>query len=124
VVGVRKHPLFRREGNNLLLDLPIDMVQAALGDEIGVPTLDGGEVKLTVPPGTPYGKTFRIREQGVPQLRRNGRGDLLVTIQVTIPQNLTEKQRALLREFARTMGKMPAEPKGVLGKMKDALNKT
>lgn len=124
VVTVRKHPLFRREGNNLLLDLPIDMVQAALGDEIGVPTLDGAEVKLIIPPGTPYGKTFRIKEQGVPQLRRTGRGDLLVTIQVTIPQNLTEKQRAALREFARTMGKAPAEPKGVLGKMKDALNKT
>ncbi len=124
VVSVRKHPLFRREGHNLLLELPIDMVQAALGDEIGVPTLDGGEIKLIVPPGTPYGKTFRIKDQGVPQLRRNGRGDLLVTVQVTVPQNLTEKQRALLREFARAMGKLPAEPKGVLGKMKDALNKT
>ncbi len=124
VVGVRKHPLFRREGNNLLLDLPIDMVQAALGDEVTVPTLDGSEAKLTIPPGTPYGKTFRIKEQGVPQLRRNGRGDLLVTVQVTIPQNLNEKQKSLLRELARTMGRVPAEPKGMLGKMKDALNKT
>ncbi len=124
VVSVRKHPLFRREGNNLLVDLPIDMVQAALGDEISVPALDGNEVKLVIPPGTPYGKTFRIKEQGVPQLRRNGRGDMLVTVQVAIPQNLTEKQRALLREFARTTGKVPVEPKGVIGKMKDALNKT
>ncbi len=124
VVSVRKHPLFRREGNNLSLDLPIDMVQAALGDEVTVPTLDGSEVRLAIPPGTSYGKTFRIKEQGVPQLRRSGRGDLLVTVQVTIPQNLNEKQKALLRELARTMGKTPAEPKGVLGKMKDALNKT
>ncbi len=121
VVNVRKHPLFRREGNDLLLDLQLDIVQATLGDEVQVPTLDGGDAKLTIPPGTQYGKTFRIKEQGVPMLRRNGRGDLLVTIQVVVPQNLSEKQKAILREFARSTGKAPAEPKGVLGKMKDAL---
>ncbi len=123
VVSVRRHPLFQREGTNLLLNLPIDMVQAALGDEVDVPTLDGSEVKLTVPPGTQHGKTFRVKEQGVPQLRRNGRGDMLVTIQLVVPQNLSEKQKAILREFGQTMGRTPVEPRGVLGKMKDALNK-
>lgn len=120
VVNIKKHPLFQREGTNLLLDLPIDMVDATLGGEVTVPTLDGGEAKLTIPPGTQHGKAFRIRDQGVPQLRRNGRGDLIVTVQVAIPTNLNEKQKALLREFARSLGKAPAEPKSVLGKVKDA----
>ncbi|MBI4785813.1 MAG: molecular chaperone DnaJ [Chloroflexi bacterium] len=119
VVNIKKHPLFRREGIDLLLDLPISFMQAALGDEIEVPTLDG-KTKLTIPPGTQYAKSFRIREQGVPQLRRNGRGDLIVTVQIAVPTELTEKQRALLRELARTMGSVPNEPKSVLGKMKDA----
>lgn len=120
VVSIKPHPFFRREGTNLMLDLPIDIVDAALGGEITVPTLEG-ETKLTVPPGTQHGKTFRVRDQGVPQLKRNGRGDLLVTIQVKVPTSLNEKQKALLREFARAMGKTPPETKGVLGKVKDAL---
>jgi molecular chaperone DnaJ len=119
VTNIKKHPLFRRDGTNLLLDLPIDMVDAALGGDIAVPTLEG-EAKLTIPPGTQHGKTFRIKEQGVPQLRRNGRGDLVVTVAVTVPANLNEKQKALLREFARSLGKTPPEGKGVLGKVKDA----
>ncbi len=119
VVSVKTHPLFRREGNDLLLDLPLSIVQAALGDEIEVPTLEG-KTHLTIPPGTQFGKTFRVKEHGVPQLRRNGRGDLLVTVQVVVPTELNEKQKALLREFARTTGKAPIEAKGVLGKMKDA----
>lgn len=119
VVSVKSHPLFRREGNDLLLDMPISIVQAALGDEIQVPTLEG-EAKLTIPPGTQFGKTFRIKEQGVPQLRRNGRGDLLATVQIVVPTELNEKQKALLRELARTMGKAPVEPKSVLGKVKEA----
>jgi molecular chaperone DnaJ len=75
---------------------------------------------LAIPPGTQHGKTFRIKEEGVPYLRRKGRGDLLVTIQVAVPQHLNEKQKALLREFARTLGKEPNEAKGVFGKVKDA----
>ena len=119
VVNIKKHPLFRREGNDLLLDQQINFIQAALGDEIEVPTLEG-KTKLTIPPGTQFGKYFRIKEQGVPQLRRNGRGDLIVTIHVVVPTEMNEKQKSLLRELARTMGQAPVEPKGVLGKMKDA----
>lgn len=119
VVNINKHPLFRREGTNLLLDWPIHIVQAALGDEIDVPTLDG-DVKLPIPPGTQHGKTFRIKGHGVPQLRRNGRGDLLVTVQIVVPRDLNEKQKALLRELARTLGQEPIEPKSVIGKVKDA----
>lgn len=119
VVSVKSHPLFQREGNDLLVDLPISIVQATLGDEIEVATLEG-KAKLTIPPGTQFGKTFRIKEQGVPQLRRTGRGDLLVTVQIVVPTDLNEKQKALLRELARTIGKPPTEPKSVLGKVKDA----
>jgi molecular chaperone DnaJ len=103
VVNVRKHAIFRREGTDLLIDLPVNIAQAALGDEIVVPTLGGDEVKLHVPAGTQHGKTFRVREEGVPHLRRNGRGDLLVTVQVNVPEKLNDKQKALLREFASTL---------------------
>lgn len=120
VVGVKKHPIFQREGTDLLLELPINMAQAALGDEIKVPILPEGEIEFTIPPGTQHGKTFRIKEQGVPHLRRNGRGDLLVTVQVVVPNKLNEKQKTLLREFAKTLDKEPVEPKGVFGKVKDA----
>ncbi len=120
IVSVKHHPLFQREGTDLLLDLPINVAQAMLGDEINVPTLEG-EIAFTIPPGTQHGKTFRIKEQGVPHLRRNGRGDLIVTIQIAIPQKLNEKQRALLREFAKTLDREPIEPrdKGVFDRVKD-----
>ncbi len=122
VVNIKKHPHFTRDGNDLLLDLPIHMVQAALGDEIDVATLDG-EVKLTIPAGTQHGKSFRVKDHGVPILRRNARGDLIVTVHVVIPKELNEKQKTLLRELAKTMGKEPASArdKSVLGKVKDAL---
>jgi molecular chaperone DnaJ len=121
VVSVKKHPLFQREGTDLLLDLPINVAQAMLGDEINVPTLEG-EIAFTIPPGTQHGRTFRLKEQGVPHLRRNGRGDLIVTVQVSIPQRLSEKQKAILREFAKTLEREPIEPrdKGMFGKVKDA----
>lgn len=110
VVNVKRHALFQREGTDLLLDLPVNIVQAALGDQVDVPTLDGG-VKLTIPSGTQHGKTFRVRDQGVPHLRRNGRGDLLVTVQVVVPDKLNEKQKTLLRELSQTLEKEPIKPK-------------
>ena len=69
VVGIKRHPLFRREGTDLLLDLPVNISQAALGDEIDVPTLNG-DVKMAIPPGTQHGQTLRLADQGVPYLRR------------------------------------------------------
>ena len=121
VISVKKHPLFEREGDDLLLNLPINIAQATLGDQLHVPTLEG-DIEFTIPAGTQHGKTFRIKEQGVPHLRRTGRGDLLVTTHVVVPQRLTEKQKELLREFAKTLDRQPLEPrdKGVFGKVKDA----
>jgi len=119
VVNIKKHPLFEREGNDLLLNLPINIAQAALGDKIEVPTLNGA-VEFTIPPGTQHGQTFHIKGAGVPYLRRNGRGDLIVTAQIIVPKKLNEQQKALLRELARSLGKEPIAPQSVLDKMKQA----
>ena len=122
-VHVKPHPLFKREGKNILLDLPINIAQAALGDEVEVPTIDGTKVKLTIPPGTQYGKTFRRRGKGVPDVRNpNRRGDMLVTVRVVVPKNLTPKQKELLRELGETLGRVPSpDDRNFLEKMLDAI---
>ena len=119
IVNVKKHPLFKRDGIDLHFDLPINIAQAALGDEIDVPTLNGN-VTMTIPPGTQHGQTFRLKEHGVPRLQRSGRGDIIVTTKLVVPRELNEKQKELLRELAKTMGHEPiARDKGVFGKVKD-----
>jgi molecular chaperone DnaJ len=102
-VNVTKHPLFTREGNAVLYDLPISIVQAALGAEVEVPTLDG-KVKYSIPEGTQTGTVFRLRGKGITNLRGGGRGDQFVTVKVEIPTGLTGEQKDLLRKFAETMG--------------------
>jgi molecular chaperone DnaJ len=103
VLHVQPHPLFRRQENDILLDLPINIVQATLGAEVEVPTLDG-KMKVTIPPGTQYGKVFRLRGKGAPVLRTNRRGDLLVTVRVVVPEKLNDKQRKLLKELGESLG--------------------
>ncbi len=96
-VRVGKHPLFSRKGYDLTMQLPITFTEAALGAKVRVLTLNG-PVKLKIPAGTPSGKTFRIRKEGV--RRDSGRpGDLLVTVQVTVPEKLPKDARKLLEEF-------------------------
>ena len=121
VLSVKPHPFFRRQGNDVLLELPVNVAQAALGDEVEVPTLDGVE-RLQIPPGTQTGDTFRLRGKGIPYLRRNGRGDMLVTVFVRTPTNLTEEQRELLRELGRTLGKepIPQNEKSIFDRLKEA----
>ena len=120
VVSVKKHAIFQREGNDLLIDLPINIVQAALGDEIDIPTLNGS-VTFSIPSGTQHGHSFRIKDAGVPFLRRNGRGDLVATIHIVVPKKLTGPQKALLTELGRLIGKEPiAHDSGVFGKVKGA----
>lgn len=123
VFSVREHPLFRRQGNDLHFDLVLNIAQAALGDRVEVPTLDGDSERLDIPPGTQHGKTFRLRNRGVPYLGGNGRGDLVVHVRVAVPTRLNDEQRRLLRELARTFGTPTAgqyEDKGILGRVKDA----
>ena len=102
-VTVRPHKLFQRRGYDLYLEMPIPFTTAALGGEITVPTLRES-VRYTVPAGTQSGATFRLREQGVPRLHNQGRGDLLVKVYIDVPKKLTEEQRHLLTQFAATQG--------------------
>ncbi len=92
------HPLFDRKGANLLLTVPITFTEAALGATISVPTLGGDPVKLKIPPGTPHGKTFRVRGRGVETPKRTG--DLLVTVEIVVPTDMSDEQRAKLEELA------------------------
>ncbi len=106
-VHVRPHALFGRTGENLTLTVPVTFAEATLGGEITVPTLDGSPVTLRIPPGTTNGRTFRVRGRGV--RRKDGtRGDLLVTVEVAVPQNLSTAARRALEEFAQaTAGEDP-----------------
>ncbi len=121
VLHVKRHPHFRREGNNILLELGINVTQAALGDKVMVPTLDGDE-ELAIPAGTQTGETFRLRGQGVPYLRRSGRGDQLVMVQVMTPTKLDADQKKLLKELGKTLGREVVQQpeKGFFEKLKDA----
>lgn len=103
-LSVQKHKLFQREGDDILYELPINFAQAALGAEIEVPALEG-KASIKIPPGTQTGKTFRLKERGVPHLRESGRGDQLVRIRVVTPRSLNEQQRKLFQELAKSLGK-------------------
>jgi molecular chaperone DnaJ len=98
-LSLKPHPFFQRDGADLFCRVPISMVQAALGGEITVPTVDGGDAKVKVPEGTQSGKQFRLRGKGMPVLRSKDVGDLYIQALVETPQNLTRRQRELLAEF-------------------------
>lgn len=120
-VRVRSHKLFTREGNDVICEIPITFVQAALGDEIEVPTLEG-MVKMRIAEGTQNGRLMRLRGKGIPDVRGFGRGDQLVKIKVITPTKLTNKQKQILREFADARGQShPDESKSFFDKVKDAL---
>lgn len=96
---VKDHPLFRRDGRNLICQIPITYTQAALGAAIEVPTIEGKE-ELEVPAGTATGEVFRLRGRGMPDPHARGKGDLLVQVHVEVPKSLTPRQEELLRELA------------------------
>jgi molecular chaperone DnaJ len=100
VLNVKRHEFFERKGNDIYCEVPITFVQAALGDEIDVPTLHG-EVKMKIPEGTQTSKVFRIKGMGVPYRRGGGAGDQHVRVIVSTPTKLSENQKELLREFGR-----------------------
>jgi molecular chaperone DnaJ len=102
-MSVKQHPIFERDGKNLYCEVPITFVNAALGGELEVPTLDG-RVKLKIPSETQTGKLFRLRGKGVKPVRGGSVGDLLCRAVVETPVNLNKKQKELLREFQETMG--------------------
>jgi molecular chaperone DnaJ len=122
VVRVRPHKKFRRQGSDLLLEVPISISQAALGVEMDIATLDGS-AKLRVTEGTQHGTTFRLKGHGMPHLRTSGKGDLRVTVKVVVPKKLSQRQKELLVELAQINGEeVGLEHKGFIDKMKDVLS--
>ncbi|HLH35740.1 MAG TPA: molecular chaperone DnaJ [Alloacidobacterium sp.] len=102
VLSVRPHEFFERDGNDLHCVIPISFTQAALGDEITIPTLEG-DTKLKIPEGTQSGKEIRLRGKGVPYLNEHGRGDLVITVAVQTPKKLSKMQKELLRQLGDSL---------------------
>ena len=112
-VSVLPHSQFERDGFDVYYDMPITITQAALGDSVEVPTLDG-KVKYTIPDGTQTGTVFRLRGKGIPRLNSSGRGDQFVKVTVQTPMNLTGEQKELLRKLGETFGE-EGRKGGILG---------
>lgn len=110
---VRPHNIFTRHENDILMEATISFIQAALGDEIIVPTLDGNAT-MKIPQGTQNGHIFRLKGKGFPSLYTSGKGDELVKIRVDIPSKLTDRQKQLLHEFAEISGEK-IRKKGIFG---------
>ncbi|MEG3224388.1 MAG: molecular chaperone DnaJ [Methanobacteriales archaeon Met13] len=122
MISVKHHQLFQRDGANLYYVKPISFVQATLGDKVEVPTLDGA-MDLKIPAGTQTGTSFRIKGEGMPHLRWNGKGNLYVKVKVVTPKKLSPKQKELLEEFADISGdEIYHEDRGFFDKVKDAIS--
>jgi molecular chaperone DnaJ len=124
VLAVGAHEVFKRQGDDILFDLSINIAQAALGDEVEVPTVDG-TAKVKVPAGTQSGRVIRLKERGVPHLRGHGRGDQQVRLRVAVPQQLTDEQRELFERLAQTFegasARTDGKSKGLFDRVKDVL---
>jgi molecular chaperone DnaJ len=107
-VRVVPHPLYRREGDDLHMVIPIAVHEAALGARVDVPTPDG-PARLRVPPGTQSGQRFRMRERGAPSSRDGRRGDLVIEVRLMLPRLLDERSKELLREFGKINGESVRE---------------
>jgi molecular chaperone DnaJ len=118
-ISVKEHPLFQREGQHLVVRMPITYPQAALGATIEVPTLDGPE-EMVIPAGTQPGDLFKLRGRGLPHPRHRQIGDLVVVVELEVPRQLNDRQEKLLRELAELDQKHVSEHrKGFLDKLKD-----
>lgn len=125
-LSVKPHRLFRREGQHLHCRVPVSMTTAALGGAVEVPTLDGGQARITLPEGTQTGKQFRLRGKGMPSLQQSGfgagNGDLYIQVMVETPVKLSKKQRELLEEFAKLDDQESSpESTGFFDKVKEML---
>lgn len=118
-IRVQPHPIFTREGYNVVCEIPITFTQAALGAELDIPTIEG-TIKYTIPEGTQTGTVFRLRNKGIKHLRSNARGDQFVRVNVEVPTKLSAKQKELLRQFAEVSGDdVFVQRKNFFNKMKD-----
>jgi len=116
-IYVKPDSVFQRDGDDIICGVPLSFVQAALGADIAVPTLDG-KVRMKVPAGTQTGRVFRLRGKGMPNIRGFARGDQHVQVVVQTPAKLTSRQKALLEEFARDGKKSAKESESLFKKMK------
>lgn len=122
VIRIAEHELFSREEDHLIMKMPVSFAQAALGAKVSVPTLDG-ETELTIKPGTQHGELFRVRGEGMPDLRSGRRGDLIVALLLEVPTKLSAKQEELLREYAEAEDHhVLPETKGFWDKIKTYLS--
>jgi len=120
-VDVKAHEFFKRKGEDIILDLDINIAQAVLGAEIHVPTVDGQDEILNIPSGTQPGRMFNMRGKGVPRIRQSGRGDQRVIVNVDIPKKLSPEQRELFEKLAKTLGTTPKpQQKGFLDWLNEA----
>lgn len=104
VISVRQDPQYERKGDDLYLDLEVDLVIAMLGGEVPVPLLDGRKLVLTIPPETQNGRTFRLSGKGMPRLRGEGSGTLFARVKVVLPMQLSNEERGLFEQLARGRG--------------------
>ncbi len=98
-VHIKPHPVFSRDGDNLVAETPLNYLDAILGGKLKVPTIDGAEATMTIPPGTQGGQTFRLKGKGMPKVKGGGRGDLLVKVQIEVPKQLDEESKELLKQI-------------------------
>ena len=124
-IHIRRHPVFERDGSNLVTRVPIAFTTAALGGEIEIPGLDGECIKVDIPAGIQSGKQLRKRGAGMPVLQGRGRGDLVTEIVVETPSKLSARQKELLRELQETeTGDETPQSKGFFDRIKDAFTGT
>jgi molecular chaperone DnaJ len=124
ILRVKPHRFFRRREDDILLDVSINVAQAALGAKITVPTVDGDET-VSVPSGTQSGRVLRLKGKGVPHVRRTGRGDQLVILSVEVPRTLTKEQRELFEQLAATLeSEARPQEKSFLDSLKDLFGGT
>jgi molecular chaperone DnaJ len=121
VLGVKPHPELARHDQDVVLELRVNMVQAALGDRIAIATLEG-PVEIAIPAGTQNGQSFRLQGRGMPDVRGGRRGDQYVVVQVVIPKDLNPEQKALLRKVGGLTGKPEKVSKGFFDKLRDAIS--
>ena len=120
VINIKPHPVLKRNGTDVVYELPLSVAQAALGDTVEIPTVDGPE-KIEIPSGTQYGKTLRLHGRGIPHLRSGRRGDQVIYVRVVIPTSLSEDQRQALRTLGGLNGKPEQVEKGFFDKFKHAI---
>ena len=123
LIRIKDHPRFRREGDDLVHVLRISPAQAALGDELDVPTIEGQRTTVRVPAGAQHGQSVRLKAKGVPHLGAAGRGDQLVYLDVVIPRTLTKDQKILYQKLHAASGipEQSEDDRGVFDRIKDAL---